>query len=225
MDQVPEWPEADWPGPADVAYQSAAQAGGFGQTLASFVKFLDLPAGAAVLDIGTGPGLVPRLMAGRARLVVGIDRSPQMLQEARQRISADATLPGGWVLADALCLPFCDAAFDAAVATNLLFLLADPAAGVCELARVLRPGGITGWLNPSDMLSQASAAAFTEARGMTGFPRFSLINYGRIAEASHRLSAGAWAEIAQAAGLKDIVTESRGGGLMTLVKGRKGGDG
>jgi ubiquinone/menaquinone biosynthesis C-methylase UbiE len=124
-----------------------------------------------------------------------------------------------FVAGDALRLPFADASFDAAVATNLLFLLPDPRAGLRELARVTRPGGLAGWLNPSDALSRAAAAEFCDGRGMTGFPRFSLINYARIAEGHHRFSGEAWAELARDAGLADVVTEGRGGGLMTIGKG------
>ncbi len=208
-------------GAADIPYQSAAQAGGFGQTLASFVKFLALPPGATVLDVGTGPGLVVRLLAGQARLVVGSDRSADMLAQARSLVPPGPSFCGAWLVADAQRLPVASATFDAALATNLLFLLPDPACGVAELARATRAGGTVGWLNPSARLTQASASSFADERGLTGFARFSLINYGRIAEEHARLSDERWAELAAAAGLTGIVVEGRGGGLMTLVKGRK----
>ena len=214
---------AEWPGPADIAYQTEAQAGGFGQTLASFVKWLDLPAGATVVDVGTGPGLVVRLMRERCGFVVGSDNSPEMLRHARSLLPAGAPDPGAWAAAEASRLPFGRNAFDAAVATNLLFLLEHPGKAVCELARVVRSGGVVGWLNPSERFSQASAAEFADGRGLTGFARFSLINYARIAEQHHRLAAEQWRELAHAAGLVDIEVEGRGGGLITLVKGRKRG--
>jgi ubiquinone/menaquinone biosynthesis C-methylase UbiE len=215
-----QWGEpGQWPGPADIAYQSQAQAGGFGQTLGSFLKFLDLPERAWALDVGTGPGLALRLLAARQPFVVGLDASAEMLRHARTLLDPAARAP--LVAGDALRLPFADASFDAAIATNLLFLLPEPRAGLAELARVTRSGGTVGWLNPSDTLSQSTAAAFCDGRGMTGFPRFSLINYGRIAEQHHRLSGEGWAELGRAAGLTDVVTEGRGGGLMTIGKGRK----
>lgn len=219
MATVHEWGDPGaWPGPADIAYQSQAQAGGFGQTLASFVKYLDLPNDARVLDVGTGPGLVLRLLAARQPFVVGTDLAPAMLRHARTLFAPGVAAP--LVAADALALPIADGAFDAALATNLLFLLPDPRAGLHELARVTRSGGTVGWLNPSDALTQSAAAAFCDARGMTGFARFSLINYARIAEGCHRLSGDGWAELAAAAGLTEVVTEGRGGGLMTIGKGR-----
>lgn len=225
MEQSTGLPRTKWPGPDDVAYQSEAQAGGFGQTLASFVKFVDLPAGGAILDVGTGPGLVARLLAARARLIVGCDRSPEMLRHARTLSPSTSAFPGGWLVADALQLPFRDGRFDAVLATNLLFLFADPACAVRELARVVAVGGAIGWLNPSAEMGQASAAAFADARGLTGFARFSLINYGRLAEGYGRFSDDAWAAMARSAGIQDIVVDARAGGLMTLLKGRKRGDG
>lgn len=209
-----QWGE---PGPADITYQSQAQAGGFGQTLASFLKWLDLPDGARVLDVGTGPGLMMRLLGERRLSAVGVDASLDMLRHARTLFAPGVDAP--LVAGDGLRLPFADASFDAALATNLLFLLPDPAAGLAELARVTRHGGKAGWLNPSDTLSRSAAAEFCDGRGMTGFARFSLINYGRIAEGHHRLSGEEWAELARDAGLADVVTDGRGGGLMTIGKG------
>jgi hypothetical protein len=43
--------------------------------------------------------------------------------------------------ADAAALPFADGAFDAVVAMHMLYHLPDPAKGIAEMARVLKPGG------------------------------------------------------------------------------------
>lgn len=215
--------QAQWPGPADIDYQAQAQAGGFGQTLRSFVKFLDLPLSASVLDVGTGPGLVPRLLADPVHLTIGSDDSRAMLHHAKSLASSNGEIASHlhFVLATALHLPFVTGSFDAALATNLLFLLPDPAPGALELVRVVRPDGYVGWLNPSDQLSRLSATAFADDRGLIGFARFSLVNYGRIAEGRHRLSGEQWAGLARRAGLRDVHMETRAGGLMVLLKGRK----
>ena len=53
-----------------------------------------------------------------------------------------------------MALPFADASFDAAVMALVLFFVPDPAKGVAEMARVVRPGAlwrlICGILRPAD---------------------------------------------------------------------------
>lgn len=224
--------EEPLPGPADVEYFTQAQAGGWGETLRGFARFMALPPAWRVLDVGAGPGLLPRLLAGAgAQLAVGCDDSPAMLHRAAALTAAQADDPAvsgqgastvpAWVLADGVSLPFVAGAFDATVATNLLFLLPDPAAGIAALARVTRPGGLVAFVNPSETMSRAVADAFAVARGLTGFARFSFVNYGRLAEAHHRFSAAHWAALAEAAGLTDVCTETRAGGLVVFLRGKK----
>ena len=141
----------DPPGPADVEYFTAVQAGGWGDTLRSFARFAAVPDGARVLDLGTGPGFLPRLFAaGSVRLAVGCDDSWPMLKRAAELAAAAGTAGDhgdaclAWVAGDALALPCAGEVFDAALATNLLFLLADPAAGLRSLVRVVRRGRACG---------------------------------------------------------------------------------
>jgi demethylmenaquinone methyltransferase/2-methoxy-6-polyprenyl-1,4-benzoquinol methylase len=99
------------------------------------VEQLNLPDGASVLDVATGTGLVARDVARRYRArVVGVDITYSMLRRARP---TGAALVAG----RAEQLPFLDASFDAVVFTYLLRYVADPAATLAEMARVLRPGG------------------------------------------------------------------------------------
>lgn len=210
-----------WPGQADIEYQTQVQAGGFGQTLRGFVKFLDLPPGGTVLDAGTGPGLVPRLLSSTAALVAGCDDSDGMLRRARDLAPTGGPSAPRFVLADALRLPFASASFDAVLATNLLFVVPDLLGTVHELARVARRGGCVGWLNPSDRLNRETAAAFADDRGLAGFARFSFVNYGRIVESGHRLSGEQWSALASMVGLREVRVETRADGLMVFLKGRK----
>lgn len=215
-----------WPGPADVAYFTEAQAGSFGETLRGFLRFLDLPREAFVLDVGTGPGLLPRLLIEQgAALAVGSDDSVPMVLRARE-LSAErlprVALQPSYVLADAAALPFASASVDAALATNLLFLLSDPAAGMRELVRVVVRGGTAGILNPTDLMSMTAAEAFAHERGLTGFAHFSFVNYGRLAQEHRRLSVAQWAQLAADAGLRDVEASTRAGGLIAFVKGRRG---
>lgn len=71
-----------------------------------------------VLELGCGTGYVQRALAGRAdgSLVVGLDRSPQMLARAHQTLVRAGCLVR-LLRADARMLPFPSAAFDTVVAT------------------------------------------------------------------------------------------------------------
>lgn len=92
-----------------------------------------------VLEIAVGTGRNFSHYPAGVRLT-GIDLTPEMLDQARQRAAAigreiDLRLGN----AEALDLP--DARFDTVVATLALCTIPDPVAAVGEAYRVLRPGG------------------------------------------------------------------------------------
>ncbi len=95
----------------------------------------DLPAGARVLEVGAGPGLLADY-ARRRRADLGW-------------VACDI-IPTPWqtVAANALLLPFRDRAFDAVVCLDVLHHLARPAAFFTEAARVLAPDGRLMALEP-----------------------------------------------------------------------------
>jgi SAM-dependent methyltransferase len=96
-----------------------------------------LPADAArVLDVGCAFGYGTAALTARGRLVIGIEQDAGHLEEAHRHFP--------WVpvlRADAADLPIADGAVDAAVMLDVLEHVADPAAVLAELHRVLRPGG------------------------------------------------------------------------------------
>ncbi len=99
----------------------------------------DIAAGQRVLDVGCGPGaLTTELvrLVGATR-VTAVDPSEPFVAAVRERH------PGVTVeQAAAERLPFPDDAFDAALAQLVVHFMTDPIAGLQELARVTRTGGV-----------------------------------------------------------------------------------
>ncbi len=96
-----------------------------------------------VLDVATGTaGVAIALAHATEAQVVGVDISDSMLALGRKRVY-DAGLDQRIRLqrARAEALPFPDASFDAVSFTYLLRYVADPAAALAEMGRVLRPRG------------------------------------------------------------------------------------
>jgi SAM-dependent methyltransferase len=92
-----------------------------------------------VLDVGCGPGALTgelvRLVGADA--VAAVDPSESFVAAARERHpTVDVRR------APAEQLPFADEAFDAALAQLVVHFMADPVAGLREMARVTRPGGV-----------------------------------------------------------------------------------
>jgi ubiquinone/menaquinone biosynthesis C-methylase UbiE len=138
-----------------------------------------LPAGSVVLDVGTGPGRVPRLIATACpRLTVeGVDLSAAMIAHAT---AATAGTAGAdrirFRVADVTALPFEDASVDLVVSSISLHHWDDPAAGLRDIVRVLRPGAqawiydfrtalrhpeaITGTLDADIRLENPAAGSF-----------------------------------------------------------------
>ncbi len=106
--------------------------------------FLDWLAPAASLrwvDVGCGNGAFTEALVRvcAAADVQGIDPSPAQLSFARSRF-ADGV--AHFQQGDAMALPFADRAFDAAAMALVIFFVPEPARGVAEMARVVRPDGI-----------------------------------------------------------------------------------
>ena len=125
------------------------------------VSRIEADSGDTVLDVATGTGAVAIEIARRTGAhVVGLDQSPQMLASARERI-ARAGLDDRIELLEgrAETLPFADGSFAALSFTYLLRYVADPAATMRELARVVRPGGVVASLEfgvPPRLLPRAA---------------------------------------------------------------------
>lgn len=92
--------------------------------------------GRRVLDVGAGTGAAGRAArAAGAGEIVAVDAALGMLAH-------DAAARPPAVAGEALALPFATSTFDAALAAFALNHLTEPAAGLHEMARVTRPGGV-----------------------------------------------------------------------------------
>jgi SAM-dependent methyltransferase len=88
------------------------------------------------LDLGTGTGKAARLVAERfaEAQVVGVDLAPEMVEEARQLLSAGFEGRVTFEVGDSAELPCADGTFDLVVLQNAIPFFD-------ELARVTAPGG------------------------------------------------------------------------------------
>ncbi|WP_262271519.1 class I SAM-dependent methyltransferase [Microvirga yunnanensis] len=105
-----------------------------------FLDWLAPPSGLRWIDIGCGNGAFTELLVERCapEEVHGIDPSEGQLAFARTR---PATRRVEFRQGDAMALPFPPDRFDAAVMALVLVFVPEPAKGIAEMARVVRPGG------------------------------------------------------------------------------------
>lgn len=104
-----------------------------------FADFAGLAVGQRTVDVGCGPGALTSVLVDRlgVQAVAAVDPSEQFVA------SVQARHPRVLVRrATAEALPFDDAEFDAALAQLVVHFMADPVAGLREMARVTRVGGV-----------------------------------------------------------------------------------
>lgn len=99
-------------------------------------KLLSLPE-LRVIDVGCGTGYGTQLIGRASSRAVGIDCSREAIAFASLHHSGPE-----FCLASADCLPFREAAFNAATCFELVEHVADARAVVAEISRVLQPGGV-----------------------------------------------------------------------------------
>jgi ubiquinone/menaquinone biosynthesis C-methylase UbiE len=141
------------------------------QVLSQVIDLLDIEPCDQALEIGFGPGvgihiLAERISAGHVR---GIDPSSEMVEQATTRNSG--AIQRGLVelrLASVESLPFADNTFDKVLAVNSMQVWRDPAAGLRQIRRVIKPAAkvALGFTNISGqpkkgMADNLLAAGFT----------------------------------------------------------------
>ena len=106
-----------------------------------FVAAVPADAGARVLDVACGPGIITAALAPVVREVVALDVTPEMLAKARQRCAEAGVANVSFREGSATALPFPDASFDTVVTRLSIHHFEAPRGPVAEMARVLKPGG------------------------------------------------------------------------------------
>jgi SAM-dependent methyltransferase len=114
--------------------------GRFSEPLA--VRFADLAGltlGQRALDVGSGPGALTAVLVERlgASAVSAIDPSASFVAAVLTRFPGVDVRTGS-----AEALPFDDDSFDIALAQLVVHFMADPVAGLREMGRVVKPGGL-----------------------------------------------------------------------------------
>ena len=106
-----------------------------------FLDWLSPASDLSWLDVGAGNGAFTALLAARVKpaAILGVDPSPAQLEYARTRTDVgNARFEKG----NAMELPAADASVDAAVMALVIAFVPEPAKGVAEMARAVKPGGM-----------------------------------------------------------------------------------
>lgn len=135
----------------------------------AFLEWLAPPSGLQWLDVGCGNGAFTEILVEQCApaALAGIDPSEAQLAFARSR---QALATAEFRQGDAMALPYENGRFDAAVMPLVIFFVPDPAQGVAEMTRVVRPGGqVTayGWDLEGGGFPYAALQAELRALGAT----------------------------------------------------------
>jgi ubiquinone/menaquinone biosynthesis C-methylase UbiE len=126
-----------------------------------------------VLDLGTGTGLVARLVAARFpdAAVIGVDISERMIEQARRRTESARV---SYQVADAEHLPFEDGAFDVVTLGNMIPFFD-------ELARIVASGGrvLFAFSAGPETPIYVSFERLRDELGRRGFAEFAELSAGR----------------------------------------------
>jgi ubiquinone/menaquinone biosynthesis C-methylase UbiE len=162
------------------------------EMLRTYLRDIDFPDRAKVLEIGCGTGAITRALAAWPRVgeVVGVDPSPYLIDTAW---SLNSGLPNlVFEVGDGKALSFKEASCDVVILHTVLTHVPEPEAVLAEAHRTLRPGGwlgicdgdfatitlATGELDPLEVCVHAFVEGFVHDRWMVRRMRGLVANAG-----------------------------------------------
>jgi SAM-dependent methyltransferase len=160
-------------------------------------ELLGVAPGAAVVDVGCGPGRAVAEMTERGARAVGVDVDERMVAAAGERWPA-----ADFRVANAYALPFADGELRGYRAEKVYHVLDDPAGAIGEARRVLAPGGRIALIGQDwdTFVIDAADAALTRA---IVHARADLVRAPRVVRRSR--------ELLLDAGFTDVTVEVRTG--------------
>ena len=193
------------------------------------IELADLPADGALLDLATGTGDIAfeALKRQPNARVYGADFSLQMMLAGRRDAKYGERVR--WTGADAMQLPYADAAFDAVVSGYLMRNVADISRTLAEQRRVLKPGGRIVMLDTSPP-PPSLLQPFILLHLRYGIPLLGRLIAGRSAADAYRYlpqstqafqTPRALAEMVREAGFDDVAYRTFMFGAMAAHWGRK----
>jgi len=154
------------------------------------LELMNLEASDQVLDLGCGTGWLSRLIAGRVPQgsVVGVDLSDEMIGRAQKASAGLANMSFRVGGVDRIPAP--GATFTKTISVESAYYWPDPAQGLCEISRVLRPGG-SAWV----LINYYGDNLYCHRWGKV---------FATLAIETHLLAAEEWAQLFRDAGLSGV---------------------
>ena len=183
VDRAAAWQVGVWDGMSQVYAEAIDER--FAAVVDGVIGRASLQPGEHVLDLGTGTGQVAikaASLVGASGRVTGVDISPEMLTQARQRVEGLGLGGVDFQLGRAEAIPSADGVFDAVLASLSLMYAIDRSTAAQECARVLRPGGrlvAALWGGPEEcdlVLFQQTAGSFAPEPPVPGVGPGALAN-------------------------------------------------
>jgi SAM-dependent methyltransferase len=206
--------------------------GGFGRRAAAI---LTLPGGAQPgehwLDAGCGTGTLARQLARQGCRVTAVDGSARMLEVAERAAGGSHAGLTFLRVTDVVSLPFAAGLFDGVVCSSVLEYVESPLRVLCELARVLRPGGrlLVSLPNRRALLRRALKMTHwtSQKLGLAPWPRWLALSRHAYTQPEFARALGATPLEVRAwryygPGLPPLLADTRYGGTLLLFACVKG---